>query len=224
MKKHWWIIILLATFLILVGILFYYLRYRVMDEVSMPKPADTEEVDSSGDSHKKPKPPKPTETPDPMETDSISEELEIGELDSLAIDEEMMAEELVLDETKPLHIPYCKSAFNTTNISIENLPSGKTYYQAGQKRIESTIIEHEGRGFCEHLISYDPQGNKADELEIGLLDPSGERKKYAVISQNKVMTYILSTDKDGKVNETVTEYTITPTLRFSKGKTYVKVL
>lgn len=224
MKKYRWVIILLFTFLILIGILLYYLYYSVTEEFEPTQSPGTEEVIQPSDTPKKPKPTKPTDSISPAEIDSIAEEVIIEELDSLATEVELITEEIFIDESKPLHIPHTRSIFNTPDLAIDNLPSGKVYFHSGKRKIESIVIERENKEIHEYLLSFDTQGNKVDELVIGLLNSEGQRKTYAVISRNKISTFTVTTDKDGKTNETVTEYTITPTLKFSKGKTYTKVL
>jgi hypothetical protein len=123
-------------------------------------------------------------------------------------------------ELTTIYIPLTKSLFNTDNLSVVHISKGKVYYSGVNGRLESQIIVNGDQEF-ERLTSYNPQGNKVEDLIIGLVDENGIKRKYASFSQNRISLIEITT---GKEEETVTRYLITPELRFVKGKTYKKVL
>jgi hypothetical protein len=122
----------------------------------------------------------------------------------------------------PVYLAQSKSLFNPANTSIENLPAGKAYFQGENGKLESIVNKKED-GISEQLVSYDYHGQKADDLEIGWIDDAGQTVKYAVILGNKIS--IFETIKTKKKTETkVTEYAITPQLKFIKGKAYTRLM
>jgi hypothetical protein len=147
---------------------------------------------------------------------------------------EVIEEEVVL-ETKPVNkdqpaenkesstifIPLTKSLFNHKDLSISNLPKGKVYYNGANGRLESNIIASENNRMTERLTSYNTRGEKIDHLDIGLITENAEKRKYAVISQNTISVFDFAPENTRE--ESVTYYSITPELRFIKGKTYKKV-
>jgi|GEM_PF-5235034 hypothetical protein len=170
-----------------------------------------------------------TTEPHINEADSLqaTEQPEEPEIDSLAMEgseEEAANNTAETPDAAFLHIPRTKSIFNAEFDSPEALPFSKNYYQSSRGKVESLVLSNNEGEKIEYLITYDKDGNKLDNLEIGLINKDNKRIKYAVVYQNKVSTYTLSFNKDNKAQETVTEYSITNDLRFRKGKTYVKVL
>jgi hypothetical protein len=135
---------------------------------------------------------------------------------------EKVEETTELKNLNPVYITQIKSLFNLSNFSIDNLPEGKTYFHGENGKLESVI--HKGEdGISEQLVSYDYRGQKTDALEIGWIDGAGQVVKYAVISGNKISIFeTLNTKK--KKETKVTEYAITPQLKFTKGKIYMQLL
>jgi hypothetical protein len=125
-------------------------------------------------------------------------------------------------ELTNIYIPLTKSLFKRSNLLINDLPSGKIYYSGVNGKLKISIVHRDGKTF-EYLTSYNIQGEKMDFLEIGLIDENSVRK-YAILSQNKISTFEIIQDNGKKGEENVINYSITPELRFVKGKTYKKVL
>ena len=112
--------------------------------------------------------------------------------------------------------------FATT--SLENLFLGKLYYQGDNGRLESFLYLDSQGMVREYLVSYDPKGNVVDYIEIGIIISEAGRKKYATLSVNKLSVFELSQPEAGnRRRELVTEYSITPQLRFNKGRTFSKL-
>jgi hypothetical protein len=106
------------------------------------------------------------------------------------------------------------------------MPTGKIYYQGNNGKLESSVLHNEGV-FKEQLKSYDYAGNKVDELEIGVVDETAKTVKHAVISKNKISVFEIVTAKGKKQEqqvEKVTEYAITPQMKFREGKTYTRLM
>jgi hypothetical protein len=224
----------IAIFIITICILFilgmaFYKTCSFSEEIPEEKPIETV----------KEKEPKPSVKPPKsviVEPDTVSEQ----EIDSIATIENPEIENGGIVEEKPetvvpepvekqkelsnIYIPFTKSLFNRPNLSINDLPERKIYYSGENGRLESSFVLKEGKTI-EYLVSYNPQGEKVDNLEIGLIDEKAVRKKYATFSQNKISTFetIQGKEKE-KEEESVTNYSITPELRFVKGKTYKKIL
>jgi hypothetical protein len=127
-------------------------------------------------------------------------------------------------ELTEVHISYTKSLFGKIGSLPDNLSTGKVYYQGNNGKLES-FIKREGDKIFEQLVSSDYKEDKVDELEIGIIEEADKAVKHAVISKNKVSVFEIIPAKNGKkTEERVTEYTITPQMRFIKGKTYVRVM
>ena len=209
------------------GVLLYksYLNTGIVQEEEKPEIVEEVAPSKKDNDKKNPKEPEP-----PL----VVEEIEIEEPEEEILLEEEIQEEKVSEielpkeveeqrELLPIHIPHVKSLFNSSDLSIQNLPDKKQYYNGNNGTIES-IIERKGDLFYEYLISYDYKGNKVDRLEIGIIDENAQKKKHAVLFQNNISTFETSSDSKGKAEEVVTTYQITPDLRFIKGKTYKKIL
>jgi hypothetical protein len=137
-----------------------------------------------------------------------------------------------IDEKKPeetneqqntIYIPFTKSLLNRKDLSVDNLPSGKVYYNSLNGKIESSVSIKEGKLY-EYLTSFDKDGNKIDQLEIGFMDEKSVTKTRATISKNNITTFTLVPDKKNQEEELVVVYMITQDLRFIKKSTYKKVL
>ncbi|KAA6301876.1 MAG: hypothetical protein EZS26_001879 [Candidatus Ordinivivax streblomastigis] len=136
-------------------------------------------------------------------------------------------------ELHPVYIALVKSLFAPKNVSFETFQSrvtsddaytsGKVYFQDENGRLESYLWMDNKGAIHEQLTGQDGQGNRIDEIEIGLWSPAS-KEKTATLSVNKLSIFEwVSASDTGKKEERVTEYTITPQLRFQKGKTFVKV-
>ena len=161
----------------------------------------------------------PNEPEEQAEEVQLNEDTLNEEPDEIDLSEEV--EEEKQRELLPIHIPQVKSLFNSSNLSIQDMPDKKQYYKGNNGTIESIVEKKGDNQFHEYLISYDYKGNKVDRLEIGIVDENIQKKKYAVLFQNNISTFEASADTK---EEIVTTYQITPDLRFTKGKTYKKVL
>jgi hypothetical protein len=170
-------------------------------------------------------------TPPNTKIDTEVEELETFVEDVIeskdTIGKEINPVEVIFDtleskEPVSIYIPLVKSLFNDSNLSEVDLPKGKLYYKGSNGRMESVISKRENMIY-ETLISYDFKGNKVDNLEIGIIDKNSDKKRYAVISENRVSTFEITTDANGKKGKQVTNYIISPELKFNKGKTYYKI-
>ena len=168
--------------------------------------------------------------------------IEEGSLDSFPeeIEKEKVAEEIENTpanekELTSIYIPSTKSLFSASDASIDIFRNritqseppvrGKIYYQGENGLIESFLSTDEKDAIREVLFSYDPAGNPVDELEIGLLIPDSPERKYATVSVNKLSVFELTLSKSAnEKQERVTEYFVTPQLRFKKGKTFTKLL
>ena len=162
--------------------------------------------------------------------DSFSEKIEEGKIAETIENRFEHKKEL-----NSIYIPLTKSLFSASDASInvfrnrimqsEPPVRAKIYYQGENGLIESLLSLDEKGAIHETLFSYDPAGNPVDKLEIGLLVPDSSEKKYATISVNKLSVFELtSTLSADKRQERVTEYFITPQLRFKKGRTFSRLL
>jgi hypothetical protein len=127
-------------------------------------------------------------------------------------------------ELPNISIPFTKSLFNRADLSVNNFPSGKVYYNSTNGKIESVVSIKEDNKLYEYLTSYDSKGNKVDYLEIGYIEENSVKKKYAILSQNRISTVTRTLNEKNQEEELVVNYSITPDLKFVKGKTYRKVL
>lgn len=231
MKKKKGVFVFLSILIVItIGMLIYYLKfYQASIPDDIPNEPEITEIIPEKPAQQKPQPiKKPQPTPEETEETDNPEETEIN----IETEEpEEKAEEITESETsaevitnKPLLIPFTRSLFHSPEINISQLPAGKVYHKSHACRIESIILSNEENEHREYLISYDCDGNKVDDLEIGLIDRNGKKIKHAILSQNKISTFILSEGKSGRPEETVTEYTISKSFHFVKGKTYAKVL
>ena len=110
------------------------------------------------------------------------------------------------------------------NLSENQFCKGKTYYNGVNGRLESIIIDFQDETIHEYLISYNSEGEYKNCIEIGILTPQNEKKKYAVLSGRKLSIYESLSQLDAKkTKETVTEYYISPQLELKKGKTFSKI-
>ena len=178
------------------------------------------------------------EIPSDSDPDFIAEE----PLDSVPeeMEEEKVAEKienmpLNKKELTSIYVPLTKSLFSASDASIdafrnrimqsEHPARGKIYYQGENGLIESFLSVDEKGVIREMLFSYDPFGNPVDELEIGWLVPDSPERKYATVLVNKLSVFELTLSQPAdKKQERVTEYFITPQLRFRKGRTFTKLL
>jgi hypothetical protein len=168
------------------------------------KPVVTEEIDTS----------QPADEP----TESV-----VVLIENESAGAEPVKEAVESKNLNPVYLAQSKSLFNSSNFSIENLPAGKSYFQGENGRLESVVSKTDD-GISERLVSYDYHGQKSDDLEIGRIDGAGRVVKYTIISGNRISVFELVTDEKGKkTEEKVTEFLITPQLKFNKGKTYSKL-
>lgn len=132
---------------------------------------------------------------------------------------------LTEDQRNNLKINDLKLGLDFKNISLEHFFTGKTYYKGDNGKLESFLyISPDGR-IHEYLISFDPEGNYADCLEIGLIIPGSDERKHASLSINKLSVFETESSKTiGKREEKVTEYFISVRMKFQKGKTFSKIL
>jgi hypothetical protein len=113
---------------------------------------------------------------------------------------------------------------NMKNVPVENLMQGKLYYQGENGKLESFLYLDAKKRIYEYMISYDPKGNCVDCIEIGFFYPETGEKKYASISNHKLLIYeLLLAKQSDKIEETVKEYSISPQMQFLKGKTFSKL-
>ena len=128
-------------------------------------------------------------------------------------------------EFATINIPQTKSLlFDPRNNILNQVAAGKIYYQGENGKLESCIITNRNRNeVCEELISYDNKGNEVDKLEIGYVCDSAKHLKCAVIFKNKISIYETKSNGEGKNVKIVTEYLISPQMKFSRGKTYTKL-
>jgi len=122
-----------------------------------------------------------------------------------------------------IDIPQTKSLlFDSQNNTLNQVDTGKVYYQGISGKLQSRIKRNKNEVY-EELISYDNNGNAVDGLEIGYICNSPKHLKCAVIFKNKISIYetIPTGSKDNA--EIVTEYLISPKMKFILGKTYTKL-
>jgi flagellar basal body-associated protein FliL len=233
------LIFIIPLFLVVgIGIYKYWHTEKVKEENALPT-IEKEIVD-----------PKPSKSKNEIEKPGIEEipilnpafepeETEMNEPEAEKVEELKKELEISHIEKKELgmvYIPQTKSLFVSSNISIESFQSrlnqkngrvyGKLYYQGENGRLESYLSVDSNGLLHEYLVSYDPAGNSVETIEIGLLPlEKSHEKKYATFSVDRLSIFELSASKvSGKKEERVTEYSITPQLRFHKGKTFTKIL
>lgn len=137
------------------------------------------------------------------------------------------ATETVTEETSEsrkssaIYISQTKSLLFNSHHAVD-IHAGKVYYQSENGKLESRINQSKS-GISEELYSYDSKGNQVDKLEIGYICDSTRHLKCAVIFKNKISIYETKLTADNKNEEIVTEYLISPELKFSRGKTYTKL-
>gem|GEM_PF-5613508 len=182
-----------------------------------------------------PQKPSPKPEPKPKEIPVVTDSLAHLIPDSLEILETIVEQEFIQVEdtvntvvvaekeikTKQIAIPYTKSLVGICKSDNESLGRNKIYFEGPQGIVESNVVETDGTHF-EYLVSRNQKGDVIEKIEIGIIKGEGKRK-HAVLSGNKIITY-QRTESEKKNRELVTEYMITPQLKFSKGKTYAKVL
>ncbi|GHT00574.1 hypothetical protein FACS189421_12750 [Bacteroidia bacterium] len=168
------------------------------------------------------------------ETETNETEVEADKMEEL--EKELEIAPVVKKELGQVYIPMTKSLFISSNVSIESFQSrldqkdnrahGKLYYQGENGRLESYLSVDSNGLLHEYLVGYDPVGNPVETIEIGLLHlEKAPDKKYATLSVDRLSIFEIFTSKtSGKKEERVTEYSITPQLRFHKGKTFTKIL
>jgi len=209
------------------GVLLYksYINTGIVQEEEKPEIVEEVAPSKKDNDKKNPKEPEPPLVVEEIEIEEPEEEIPLEEETEQEEETDNTEQPKEVEEQRellPIHIPHVKSLFSTSNISVQDLPEKKQYYNGNNGIIES-IVEKKGDNlFHEHLITYDYKGNKVDQLEIGIIDENTQKKKYAVLFQNNISTF--ETSSEGKAEEIVTTYRITPDLRFIKGKTYKKVL
>ncbi|MDR1610808.1 MAG: hypothetical protein LBS08_04780 [Candidatus Symbiothrix sp.] len=126
-------------------------------------------------------------------------------------------------ETEAIYIPQTRSLlFHTQNSVLDRIPAGMIYYEGKNGKLESSINRNE-TGIHEELTSYDEKGNFVDKLEIGYICDSVRHLKCAVIFKNKISIYEMKLSADNKNEEVISEYLISPQMKFSKRKTYKKL-
>ena len=136
---------------------------------------------------------------------------------------EVQAQATAHPELSTVYISRTKSLFASNKVSVETFKdklsdgkhaAGKVYYQGDNGKLESSLSLDEKGHLHEYLAGFDPKGNKTENIEIGWLSTDKQHKKYAIFLVNKLSIF---------EEERVTEYTITPQLRFKKGKTFTKI-
>jgi len=123
-----------------------------------------------------------------------------------------------------IDIPQTKSLlFDSQNNALNRIDTGKVYYQGISGKLQSRIKRNKNEIY-EELISYDNNGNAVDELEIGYISNTSKYLKCAVIFKNKISIYeTIPSNKDTTKEEIVTEYLISPQMKFTRGKTHTKL-
>ncbi|MDR2621215.1 MAG: hypothetical protein LBC48_01375 [Dysgonamonadaceae bacterium] len=122
-----------------------------------------------------------------------------------------------------IYIPQTRSLlFQAQNRAPDQIQTGKVYYESEYGKLESSIIR-DRTGIREELTAYNEKGNAVDKLEIGYICDSAKHVKCAVIFKNKISIYETKLSADNKNEEIVTEYLISPQMKFSRGKTYKKL-
>jgi hypothetical protein len=229
------LVIFLLILFLLVGIGIYKFQHNGnLSDNETVSPAQ-EEVLEKNSTAKKANPDSPVAPEIPMLHPDSGQNEERGETieHNEAIEKEAESAPLEKKELTAIYIPITKSLFSSSSVSFDSFKSrmthgepaqGKIYYQGDNGKIESLLSIDSNGSFHEQLVSYDPEGNPVDRIEIGLLCPETNDKKYATLSVNRLSVFELSTAKTGKKEERVTEYSITPQLRFVRGKTFTKLL
>lgn len=207
-----------------VGVYFYKTSYQ--PEPEGEEIVVTEEPPKPQVTKKKPKKENPEDLPEVPAGEDIVPEPESEELTVEIIEEEAIEEESAAEprELTTVHIRHSRSLFSNPNSSSDPLQVGKIYYDGDNGKLESFVNKKEDI-ISEKLISFDYRGNRVDSLEISLVEDGNEFHKYAVISHNKISIFQVMPTKNKKgKEELVTEYIITPNMKFVKGKTYTKLL
>lgn len=159
-----------------------------------------------------------------IDSDSLNSIVEKEGLEGLTDSVIPSKEEDLRKRAELLHIHRTRSLFHEENLNIDVLPEGKIYYEGEFGKLESILIRKDSR-IVEKLISKDNSGQTIHELEIGLINEDQSVAKYALLHRNRISVFeLLPTKKGDKSQESVTDYTITPDMKFVKGKTYTKVL
>lgn len=219
-----WVIFYIILLLFVSGLLVYKTFFEKPSREEIPIETKKEETIQATPERKKEKAPVIEQKPDTLK---ILVEEEIPDTtEVIAKNIEIVTETKSPEELGRLRIPQTRSLFNLSSSSyLANLPEGKIYYDGSHGKLESQVIYGE-KEISEKLIATNFNGEIVSELEIGLMDENREVKKYALISRNKISVFerTSSDNKNGKQEEQVTDYTITPELKFMKGKTYTKVL
>ena len=220
---------------LLTGIAIYLFReQKMVEDENITEQTEMKPVETSvTKTEKAPDVPEDSETPADLDSDfmeetpfeSVPEKPEEGNT----------AETGEKKELGSIYIPVTKSLFSASDVSMDAFQNritqseasvrGKIYYQGENGLLESFLSVDEKGVIHEILFSYDPAGNPVDRMEIGLLAPDNTEKKYATLSVNKLSVFELTaSEAAGKRQERVTEYFITPQLRFKKGRTFSKLL
>jgi len=126
-------------------------------------------------------------------------------------------------EFAAINIPQTKSLlFDPQHNALDQVYAGKVYYQGENGKLESHINQNKNE-VCEELISYDNNGKEVDKLEIGYICDTTKHLKCAVLFKNKISIYETKSSGNDNKEEFVTEYLISPKMKFSPGKTYTKL-
>ena len=232
-----WLVFILPIGL-LTGIAIYKLyEPKVIEEENVTEQTEVKPVEKTVEKKEE-----MSDVPEVLETPSHSDCIEETLSDDLPEEsEEDEGMEIVenippqKNEWNSIYIPLIKSLFSASDVSMDAFQNhiaqseppvrGKIYYQGENGWIESFLTVDEKGAIHEVLFSYDLAGNPVDNVEIGLLVPDSSERKYATISVNKLSVFELTTSGvTGKKQERVTEYSITPQLRFKKGRTFSKLL
>jgi len=143
--------------------------------------------------------------------------------DKQRMDDEYLSDGTQSQQFAEIDIPQTRSLlFNPQNNAANQVYAGKVYYQGENGKLESRINQTKNE-VCEELISYDSKGNAVDKLEISYASDSTKRLKCAVIFKNKISIYETKPSGGDKNEGNVTEYLISPQMKFSLGKTYTKL-
>ena len=103
-----------------------------------------------------------------------------------------------------------------TQIQNSQLAKGKTIYTCDKGRIVTFLFIVADQITKEYMVSYDPKGNVIDCIDIGTISAYGGDRGYADISGDKVVVYSSYPAEEGEDGDSVTEYRITPKLKFIK--------
>jgi hypothetical protein len=189
-----------------------------------PAKKETEKIESKSE-NKKPDKPVADKIKSPVEVFEETEQVITPENEAEETEETIETEnETALEkELAKIDIVKTKSLFHHSEISLDSLPNENVYYHGENGKLESKV-KHSDKGISEQLTAYDIHGNNTGTLEIGFIEETGKRVKYAVISKNKISVFEITLSKNKKSQgELMTEYTITPQMKLIKGKTYHKL-